>query len=40
MDNVGIVVDEGRWAARLDDHRVDVAMMRTPDGHGRIVPAK
>jgi catechol 2,3-dioxygenase-like lactoylglutathione lyase family enzyme len=30
---------EGRWAARvvgLDDVRVDIAMMRTPDGHGRL----
>lgn len=30
---------EGRWADRvvgLDDIRVDVAMMRTPDGHGRL----
>ncbi|MFB4319989.1 VOC family protein [Actinomadura sp. 21ATH] len=34
---------EGRWAARvvgLDDQRVDVAMMRTPDGHGRVELAK
>ncbi|WP_433203624.1 VOC family protein [Nocardia sp. CA-107356] len=30
---------EGDWADRvvgLDDIRVDVAMMRTPDGHGRL----
>ncbi|WP_433679062.1 VOC family protein [Nocardia sp. CA-119907] len=30
---------EGRWADRvvgLDAIRVDVAMMRTPDGHGRL----
>ena len=30
---------EGRWADRvvgLDGVRVDVAMMRTPDGHGRL----
>jgi catechol 2,3-dioxygenase-like lactoylglutathione lyase family enzyme len=30
---------EGRWVDRvigLDDARVDVAMMRTPDGHGRL----
>jgi catechol 2,3-dioxygenase-like lactoylglutathione lyase family enzyme len=30
---------EGRWVDRvvgLDDVRVDVAMMRTPDGHGRL----
>ena len=30
---------EGRWADRvngLDGVRVDIAMMRTPDGHGRL----
>jgi catechol 2,3-dioxygenase-like lactoylglutathione lyase family enzyme len=30
---------EGRWVDRvvgLDDVRADVAMMRTPDGHGRV----
>ncbi|MEU4235439.1 VOC family protein [Nonomuraea sp. NPDC026600] len=30
---------EGRWVDRvvgLDDLRLDVAMMRTPDGHGRL----
>lgn len=30
---------EGRWVddvVGLDDVRVDIAMMRTPDGHGRI----
>ena len=30
---------EGEWAGRvtgLGDQRVDVAMMRTPDGHGRL----
>ncbi|WP_169947297.1 VOC family protein [Microbispora sp. H11081] len=30
---------EGRWAARvvgLDEQRVDIAMMRTPDGHSRL----
>jgi catechol 2,3-dioxygenase-like lactoylglutathione lyase family enzyme len=29
---------EGRWVDRvvgLDDVRVDIAMMRTPDGHGK-----
>ena len=45
MDNVGIIVDEGRgmaegeWAGRvtgLGDQRVEVAMMRTPDGHSRL----
>ncbi|MFC9976694.1 VOC family protein [Spirillospora sp. NPDC127200] len=39
----GRALVEGAWAARLvglDDQRVDVAMMRTPDGHGRIELAK
>jgi catechol 2,3-dioxygenase-like lactoylglutathione lyase family enzyme len=30
---------EGRWVDRvagLDDVRVDIAMMRTPDGHGKL----
>ena len=30
---------EGRWVDRvvgLDDVRADIAMMRTPDGHGRV----
>ena len=30
---------EGEWAGRiigLDDVRCDIAMMRTPDGHGRV----
>jgi catechol 2,3-dioxygenase-like lactoylglutathione lyase family enzyme len=30
---------EGRWVDRvvgLDDVRVDIVMMRTPDGHGRL----
>jgi predicted enzyme related to lactoylglutathione lyase len=39
MEVEGKALVEGRWAARLvglDDQRVDVAMMRTPDGHGRI----
>src|SRR5215211_5610198 len=30
---------EGRWVDRvvgLDDVRVDIAMVRTPDGHGRL----
>jgi catechol 2,3-dioxygenase-like lactoylglutathione lyase family enzyme len=34
MDHVG-----GRWVERLvglDDVRFDIAMMRTPDGHGRL----
>ncbi|WP_434094004.1 VOC family protein [Nonomuraea pusilla] len=43
MELEGKAVVEGRWAASLvglDDQRVDVAMMRTPDGHGRIELAK
>jgi catechol 2,3-dioxygenase-like lactoylglutathione lyase family enzyme len=39
----GKALIEGPWAASLvglDDQRVDVAMMRTPDGHGRIELAK
>lgn len=38
MELEGRALVEGRWAARLvglDDQRVDVAMMRSPDGHGR-----
>ncbi|MEU6264890.1 VOC family protein [Saccharopolyspora shandongensis] len=34
---------EGRWAERvigLDDVRQDIAMLRTPDGHGRVELAK
>src|SRR5580692_6209599 len=34
---------EGRWVDRvigLDDVRVDIAMMRTPDGHGRLELSK
>ncbi|MFC5066420.1 VOC family protein [Flaviflagellibacter deserti] len=30
---------DGEWAGRvtgLDDQRVEIAMMRTPDGHGRL----
>jgi len=39
MELEGKALIEGTWAARvagLDDQRVDIAMMRTPDGHGRI----
>lgn len=39
MELEGTALVEGRWAARvvgLDDQRVDIAMMRTPDGHGRV----
>ena len=34
---------EGSWVGRvvgLDDVRADIAMMRTPDGHGRVELAK
>lgn len=43
MEVEGKALIEGAWAARLvglDDQRVEVAMMRTPDGHGRIELAK
>lgn len=39
MELEGTAPLEGRWMDRvlgLDDVRVDVAMMRTPDGHGRL----
>jgi catechol 2,3-dioxygenase-like lactoylglutathione lyase family enzyme len=39
MELEGEAPVEGRWADRvsgLDDIRVDIAMMRTPDGHGRL----
>ena len=39
MDIEGQAPVEGRWVDRvvaLDDVRVDIAMMRTPDGHGRL----
>ena len=35
----GRAMAEGEWAGRvtgLPDQRVEVAMMRTPDGHGRV----
>ncbi len=35
----GRAVAEGEWAGRvtgLRDQRVEIAMMRTPDGHGRL----
>jgi len=35
----GRALIEGEWAGRvtgLDDQRVETAMMRTPDGHGRL----
>jgi catechol 2,3-dioxygenase-like lactoylglutathione lyase family enzyme len=37
LDGSGMV--EGEWAGRvtgLGDQRVEIAMMRTPDGHGRV----
>ncbi|WP_104482469.1 VOC family protein [Actinokineospora auranticolor] len=43
MELLGKGPIEGRWAERvigLDDVRQDVAMLRTPDGHGRIELAK
>ncbi|MFI6316942.1 VOC family protein [Nonomuraea sp. NPDC050556] len=43
MELEGRMPIEGEWAARvvgLDYQRVEVAMMRTPDGHGRIELAK
>ena len=39
MELVGKGPVEGRWVERvigIDDVRQDVAMLRTPDGHGRI----
>src|SRR3712207_717748 len=39
MELEGETTVEGAWAARvvgLDNVRADIAMMRTPDGHGRI----
>ncbi|MDT0331746.1 VOC family protein [Nocardiopsis lambiniae] len=39
MELEGEMPVEGRWVDRvvgLDGVRVDIAMMRTPDGHGRI----
>ena len=39
----GQAVVEGEWAGRvtgLGDQRVEVAMMRTPDGHGRLELAR
>ncbi|WP_454299690.1 hypothetical protein [Salana multivorans] len=37
----GRAMVEGEWAGRvtgLGDQRVEIAMMRTPDGHGRLEP--
>jgi catechol 2,3-dioxygenase-like lactoylglutathione lyase family enzyme len=39
MELEGETLVEGDWAGRvvgLDDVRADIAMMRTPDGHGRV----
>ena len=43
MELDGETTVEGQWAGRvvgLDDVRADVAMMRTPDGHGRVELSK
>ncbi len=43
MELEGRAQIEGEWSARvvgLDDQRVSVAMLRTPDGHNRIELAK
>ena len=43
MELEGETTVEGRWADRvvgLDGVRSDIAMMRTPDGHGRVELAK
>ena len=43
MELEGQAQIEGRWADRtvgLDGVRCDIAMMRTPDGHGRVELAK
>ena len=39
LDLEGRAMIEGEWAGRitgLGDQRVEIAMMRTPDGHGRL----
>ena len=39
LDLEGQTTIEGEWAGRvtgLSDQRVEIAMMRTPDGHGRL----
>jgi catechol 2,3-dioxygenase-like lactoylglutathione lyase family enzyme len=39
MELEGETTVEGSWAGRvvgLDDVRADIAMMRTPDGHGKV----
>jgi catechol 2,3-dioxygenase-like lactoylglutathione lyase family enzyme len=39
LELVGRAMVEGEWAGRvtgLGDQRVEIAMLRTPDGHGRL----
>jgi catechol 2,3-dioxygenase-like lactoylglutathione lyase family enzyme len=39
LSSKGRAMIEGEWAGRvtgLGDQRVEIAMMRTPDGHGRL----
>ena len=43
MELEGETTVEGPWAARvvgLDEVRADIAMLRTPDGHGRVELSK
>jgi catechol 2,3-dioxygenase-like lactoylglutathione lyase family enzyme len=43
MELEGETTVEGPWAGRvvgLDDIRADIAMLRTPDGHGRVELSK
>ena len=43
MELEGEATNEGPWVDQvvgLDDVRSDIAMMRTPDGHGRVELAK
>src|SRR4051812_5708338 len=43
MELVGETTVEGPWAGHvvgLDDVRADIAMMQTPDGHGRVELSK
>jgi catechol 2,3-dioxygenase-like lactoylglutathione lyase family enzyme len=43
MELEGETTVEGPWAGRvvgLDDVRADIAMLRTPDGHGRVELSK
>ena len=39
LELVGVAMVEGEWAGRvtgLGDQRCEIAMMRTPDGHGQL----